>query len=275
MENFEKCAVAMLRGQCSQHVTGNTSRQNQPQSAIIAYPRWRRQRYRHSRRMHTRKFTYLARGPLLLNDTAIIFLNRESPDSIYIVTEWRQSIIRMTRTDSNDISATGLRDYIYYIYIECCTYIIYKCLLFYSNWSLCFVGIRHLMKLKYTMPHVPDFLRSVWLEISTDFFWVFGHHLYMKHTKTWNWGIVLIHRPSVHMLYLICAFVFLQHETLSFVMNTQILKYRDVTNETLMIIISTLLWVIIWHLTQIVISDDCENVLNSHDYHKQIANMNH
>ena len=170
MENFEKCAVAMLGGQCSQHVTGNTSRQNQPQSAIIAYPRWRRQRYRHSRRMHTRKFTYLARGPLLLNDTAIIFLNRESPDSIYIVTEWRQSIIRMTRTDSNDISATGLRDYIYYIYIECCTYIIYKCLLFYSNWSLCFVGIRHLMKLKYTMPHVPDFLRSVWLEISTDFF---------------------------------------------------------------------------------------------------------
>ena len=35
MENFEKCTVAMLGGPCSQHVTGNTSRQNQPQSAII------------------------------------------------------------------------------------------------------------------------------------------------------------------------------------------------------------------------------------------------
>ena len=33
MENFEKCTVAMLGGPCSQHVTGNTSRQNQPQSA--------------------------------------------------------------------------------------------------------------------------------------------------------------------------------------------------------------------------------------------------
>ena len=35
MENFEKCTVAMLGGPCSQHVMGNTSRQNQPQSAII------------------------------------------------------------------------------------------------------------------------------------------------------------------------------------------------------------------------------------------------
>ena len=35
MENFEKCTVAMLGGPCSQHVTGNTSRQNHPQSAII------------------------------------------------------------------------------------------------------------------------------------------------------------------------------------------------------------------------------------------------
>ena len=35
MENFEKCTVAMLGGPSSQHVTGNTSRQNQPQSAII------------------------------------------------------------------------------------------------------------------------------------------------------------------------------------------------------------------------------------------------
>ena len=37
MENFEKCTVAMLGGPCSQHVTGNTSRQNQPQSAIMVY----------------------------------------------------------------------------------------------------------------------------------------------------------------------------------------------------------------------------------------------
>ena len=37
MENFEKCTVAMLGGPCSQHVTGNTSRQNQPQSAIITH----------------------------------------------------------------------------------------------------------------------------------------------------------------------------------------------------------------------------------------------
>ena len=37
MENFEKCTVAMLGGPCSQHVTGNTSRLNQPQSAIISY----------------------------------------------------------------------------------------------------------------------------------------------------------------------------------------------------------------------------------------------
>ena len=36
MENFEKCTVAMLGGSCSQHVTGNTSRQNQPQSAIMS-----------------------------------------------------------------------------------------------------------------------------------------------------------------------------------------------------------------------------------------------
>ena len=35
MENFEKCTVAMIGGPCSQHVTGNTSRLNQPQSAII------------------------------------------------------------------------------------------------------------------------------------------------------------------------------------------------------------------------------------------------
>ena len=35
MENFEKCTVAMLGGPCSQHVTGNTSRQNQSQSAIM------------------------------------------------------------------------------------------------------------------------------------------------------------------------------------------------------------------------------------------------
>ena len=32
---FEKCTVAMLGGPCSQHVKGNTSRLNQPQSAII------------------------------------------------------------------------------------------------------------------------------------------------------------------------------------------------------------------------------------------------
>ena len=38
MENFEKCTVAMLGGPCSQHVTGNTSRLNQPQSAIITHP---------------------------------------------------------------------------------------------------------------------------------------------------------------------------------------------------------------------------------------------
>ena len=35
MANFEKCTVAMLGGPCLQHVTGNTSQQNQPQSAII------------------------------------------------------------------------------------------------------------------------------------------------------------------------------------------------------------------------------------------------
>ena len=34
MDNFEKCTVAMLGGPCSQHDTGNTSPQNQPQSAI-------------------------------------------------------------------------------------------------------------------------------------------------------------------------------------------------------------------------------------------------
>ena len=31
----------------------------------IAYPRWREKRSRHSRRMRTRNFTYLARGPLM------------------------------------------------------------------------------------------------------------------------------------------------------------------------------------------------------------------
>ena len=36
--NFEKCTIAMLGGPCSQHVTGNTSRLNQPQSAIIMDP---------------------------------------------------------------------------------------------------------------------------------------------------------------------------------------------------------------------------------------------
>ena len=34
MENFEKCTVAMLGGPCMQHITGNASRLNQPQSAI-------------------------------------------------------------------------------------------------------------------------------------------------------------------------------------------------------------------------------------------------
>ena len=42
MKNFEKCTVAMLEGLCSQHVTGNTSRQNQPQSAIISIPDWKK-----------------------------------------------------------------------------------------------------------------------------------------------------------------------------------------------------------------------------------------
>ena len=37
MENFEKCTVPMLGAPCLQHVTGNTSRLNQPQSAIIQY----------------------------------------------------------------------------------------------------------------------------------------------------------------------------------------------------------------------------------------------
>ena len=40
MENFEKCTVAMLGGPCSQHVTGNTSRLNQHQSAIICTISW-------------------------------------------------------------------------------------------------------------------------------------------------------------------------------------------------------------------------------------------
>ena len=35
MKNFEKCSIAMLGGSCSQHVTGNTSRENQPKSAIM------------------------------------------------------------------------------------------------------------------------------------------------------------------------------------------------------------------------------------------------
>ena len=35
MENFEKCAVPMLGGPCLQHITGNTSRLNQPQRATI------------------------------------------------------------------------------------------------------------------------------------------------------------------------------------------------------------------------------------------------
>ena len=34
---FEKCTVAMLRGPCSQHITGNMARLNQPQSAIKSY----------------------------------------------------------------------------------------------------------------------------------------------------------------------------------------------------------------------------------------------
>ena len=34
MENFEKCTVAMVGGPCSQHVMGNMSQLNQPQSAI-------------------------------------------------------------------------------------------------------------------------------------------------------------------------------------------------------------------------------------------------
>ena len=37
MKNFEKCNVAILGGPCSQHVMGNTSRQIQPQSAIMGY----------------------------------------------------------------------------------------------------------------------------------------------------------------------------------------------------------------------------------------------
>ena len=37
MENFEKCTVAMLEGPSSQHVMGNTSRLNWPQSAIIKF----------------------------------------------------------------------------------------------------------------------------------------------------------------------------------------------------------------------------------------------
>ena len=34
MKNFENCTVAMLGGPCAMHVTSNTSRLNQPQSAI-------------------------------------------------------------------------------------------------------------------------------------------------------------------------------------------------------------------------------------------------
>ena len=37
----------------------------------IAYPRWRRKRSRHSRRMHTHNFMYLARGPWVRARTAL------------------------------------------------------------------------------------------------------------------------------------------------------------------------------------------------------------
>ena len=40
MENIEKCTVAMLGGPCLQHVTGNTSQLNQPQSAIMFHTTW-------------------------------------------------------------------------------------------------------------------------------------------------------------------------------------------------------------------------------------------
>ena len=33
---MEKCTVAMQEGPCSQHVTGNMSRLNQPQSAMLS-----------------------------------------------------------------------------------------------------------------------------------------------------------------------------------------------------------------------------------------------
>ena len=46
MENFEKCTVAMLGGPCSQHVTGNTSRLYQPQSAIMERNTYTRDVYR-------------------------------------------------------------------------------------------------------------------------------------------------------------------------------------------------------------------------------------
>ena len=52
MGNFEKCTVAMLEGPCSQHVMGNMSQLNQPQSAIIPrlgvkyyFGSWCNQRY--------------------------------------------------------------------------------------------------------------------------------------------------------------------------------------------------------------------------------------
>ena len=37
MENIVKCTVAMLGGPCLQHVMGNASRLDQPQSAIIPH----------------------------------------------------------------------------------------------------------------------------------------------------------------------------------------------------------------------------------------------
>ena len=47
----------------------------------IAYPRWRGKRSRHSRRMRTRNFTYLARGPLdgLLSQGRTPHINQYTP----------------------------------------------------------------------------------------------------------------------------------------------------------------------------------------------------
>ena len=99
MENFEKCTVAMLGGPCSQHVTGNTSRQNQPQSAIIPHL-YLKTRQGHGREGTSATISWTYRFSLDFEHSAIW----SAASALVWIMTWYESSIKALRQQMRPIS---------------------------------------------------------------------------------------------------------------------------------------------------------------------------